>query len=220
MNEHGELPDISNVNSNDITSFVKAKLSATGFNVKILRVNPSDWTYKDLFNLIMNYENQGYEIQSLCVDYLSMLPTTGCVNNGPTGTDLRDLFRRTRNFCSARDILFLTPHQMSSDAKKLIRNGVPDSLLVKEVAGKGYYSGSTQLDQEIDLELYGHIAKANKKTYLTIQRGKHRLPTTIDDDDMYFLLPFPKNGPIPHDLDKEDISLRDISELSDDNFGI
>ena len=149
-----------------------------------------------------------------------MIPTTGCIKDGPMGTDLRDLFRRVRNYMSSKHILTITPHQLSSDSKRLIRNGVPDVEFVKEINGKGYYSSSTQLDQEIDLELYVHIATLNRKKYLTVQRGKHRLPTTISEDEMFFLLPFPKKGPIKHDVNGPKISMRSLSEASEDNFGL
>ncbi len=220
MNENDKLPNIKDVDSKYITSYVKEKLSATGFHVKILRVNPTDWTYKDVFNKIITYETQGYEVNVLGLDYLSMLPTTGCIKDGPMGTDLRDLFRRVRNFGSSRKILTITPHQLSSDSKRLIRNGVPDVEFVKEIAGKGYYSGSTQLDQEIDLELYVHIATNNKVKYLTVQRGKHRLPSTIDEDKMFTMLKFPKRGPIKHDLNGEKNSIRSFSETTSDGFGL
>ena len=220
MSEHGTMPDMSVVDSASITSYVKSKLNSNGFHVKILRVNPSEWTYKDIFNKVISYETQGYEVNALGLDYLSMIPTTGCITTGPMGTDLRDLFRRVRNFCSARKILCITPHQLSSDSKRLIRNGVPDASFVKEIAGKGYYSGSTQLDQEIDLELYVHIATNNRKKYLTVQRGKHRLPTTIDEDEMFFMLPFPRKGQIPSDINGEKISIRSFDTSSDEGFGL
>jgi hypothetical protein len=149
-----------------------------------------------------------------------MIPTTGCIKDGPMGSDLRDLFRRVRNFGSSRKMLVVTPHQLSSDAKRLIRNGVPDVEFVKEIANKGYYDGSTKLDQEIDLELYIHIAKNGKLKYLTIQRGKHRLPTTIPEEEMYMLLPFPKKGPISHDINSQKISIRSFTETGEDNFGL
>jgi hypothetical protein len=50
-----------------------------------------------------------------------------------------------------------------------------------------------------------------KKTYLSVQRGKHRLPTVIDDEDKYFILPFPgKNIPILEDINGEDMSMRTL----------
>jgi len=156
--EFGKLPDMESVTPIDAAAYVKDKLSINGYNVKMLRINPSEWTHKHIFNKIMQYEADGYEVHALGIDYLSKLPTTGCVQ-GPTGTDLRDMFNRVRNYCSARNILVITPHQLSTEAKQLVRNGVTPLNFVKEIAGKGYSEGSRQLDQVVDLEIYLHKAK-------------------------------------------------------------
>lgn len=107
-----------------------------------------------------------------------------------------------------RKITFITPHQLSTEAKQMIRDGYQD--FVKQVPGKGYYRGCKSVDQEVDGEMYLHIEKLNKKSYLTIQRGKHRGVDIIPDDDMYCVLPFPEKGPILDDLGKAPIYSRKI----------
>lgn len=195
------------VTSAEMSEYVKNKLQATGFSVKMLRVDPTLWTYKDICNKVIEYEAAGYEIKLLMLDYLSMVPTTGCNTGGTIGTDIRELFRRIRNFCSPKKIPVITPHQLSTEAKNLARSGLPRENFVKEIAEKGYYSGSKQLDQEMDVDIYIDLVKANKETYLAVQRGKHRIPTIIDDEAKYFLLKFPHRLPIPDDiLDEEDTS--------------
>lgn len=200
--EFSSQPDMEDVTPKEIAEYIKTKLTMTGFNVKILRVNPSDWTYKSLFNKIIEYEAAGYELEILFIDYLSKLPTTGCISSGPMGTDLRDLMNRVRNFCnnSARQVLVLTPHQLSVDCKQLLRNGISGQDLVKEIANKGYYEGSRQIDQVVDLEIHQHIARIGKNYYLTMQRGKRRYPEIIDDEKKYFMLPFPYKAPIPPNI--------------------
>jgi len=98
--EHGELPNMDEVKPTEAAKYVKDKLTIKGYNVKILRINPSDYSYKQMFNLVMRYEADGYEIHGVVCDYLAKLPTVGCVQ-GATGTDIRDMFNRTRNFFSA-----------------------------------------------------------------------------------------------------------------------
>ncbi|AEH03555.1 DnaB-like replicative helicase [Pseudomonas phage PhiPA3] len=79
---------------------------------------------------------------------------------------------------------------------------------VKVVANKGYYDGCRRLGQEPDLELFHHIIKVKGKSYLAIQRGKHR-NTVTSEEDQYVLLPFSSCGIIPWDIDKEeDYSLK------------
>lgn len=196
-NEHKKKANLKNVSPEFMASYVKERLGATGYHVKMLRVNPSDWTYKDIQNYILELEAHGYEVHLLMLDYLSMIPTTGCTT-GPAGTDIRDLFRRIRNFCATRDIAVVTPHQMSSEAKQLIRDGHQD--FVKQVAEKGYWDGSKRLDQEVDRELYIHIEKFSGKSYLTVQRGKDRLPTLVSDSDKYIVYEFSELGPIEDDI--------------------
>ena len=100
-NEFREVPKMQELTSDEISSYVIKKLTQNGFHAKIMRVNPAEWTYKNIFNKILEWEAEGYEVQVLLLDYLSKLPTTYCDKSGPSGTDVRDLFNRIRNFCSA-----------------------------------------------------------------------------------------------------------------------
>lgn len=207
--ENDKKPNLAEVTNGEISSYIKERLTKNGFHIKIIRVNPSEWTYKKLFNKLLEYEAQGYEIKTLFVDYLSKLPTTGCTHTGVTGSDLRDLFNRVRNHCSSRGILVFTPHQLSSDAKQLLRNGIPHKDLVKEVANKGYYEGSRQLDQVVDVEIHHHVAYINKEHFLTFQRGKRRFPEIIDESKKYFMLKFPYKAPMKPDVETSDITIAD-----------
>jgi len=208
--------DLGDFTIDEITDYVHGMFAKTGWILKIMRVDPTKWSYRGFMDEIEELERTGHEIVTCLVDYLGLVPTTGCLKDGPMGTDLRDMFRRIRNFLNAgRKMLFITPHQLSVGAKNLIRNGVSDIDFVKEVEGKGYYAGSGQLDQEIDLELYGHVAKVNGVSYLTIQRGKHRLPTTVSEEKKFFLLKFPENSPIPGDLHRVNTGLRKLEGTGD-----
>lgn len=100
-NETKEKVDVKNVSAEEMASYVKSCLQVNGFQIKMIRVDPTQWTFKSLFNKIIELEAQGYVIEVLMVDYLAMLPTIGCITTGATGTDIRDLLRRVRNFCAA-----------------------------------------------------------------------------------------------------------------------
>lgn len=190
--------------------YVQEKMMVNGWEIAMLRVNPSDWTYKDIQNKVIEYESKGYDVQLLMIDYLPLIPTTGCTE-GPAGVDIRDLYRRMRNFTSARGICMITPHQFSTDAKSKIRDGATD--FVKQINEQGYYAGSKQIDQEVDGELGIHIEISNGKSYLTVQRGKHRFPGAIEEKDKYFVLPFSdktfRSG-IMDDEGKPEIALRKV----------
>lgn len=211
--ETGEEIRLKDVKPEDIeamSAYIQQRLQVNGFYVKMLRVDPTQWTYKHICNKIIEYEAEGFEVQLCMLDYLGLVPTTGCIVTGPAGTDIRDMIRRIRNFCEARKITCITPHQISTEAKQLIRNGLPEDKFVRDIAEKGYYAGSKQLDQEVDCEIYIHLFKHNGVWYLAVQRGKHRIPTIVPDEYKYFLLPFPKRMPIPDDLEKERIGLHKL----------
>jgi replicative DNA helicase len=214
FNEHGCMPDLT-ASEEEMSQYIKAALSANGFYIEMIRVDPSQWTYKNIMSKVLEYETMGYVVEALMLDYLAMIPTTGCVQ-GPAGVDVRDLFRRMRNFCAARNTVLITPHQLSTDAKNLLRLGVSDELFVKELTGRGYFAGSKQLDQEADVILFIHRVE-NKKTgiwYQAVQLEKHRLPTVVSSDKKFLLLPFPKVGPIPDDLFRERIDIKRLAHAS------
>lgn len=100
-NEYREVPDLTTLKVKDIVTYINSKINCNGYHGKIIRADPSEWTYKNIFNKILEYEAEGYEIHALIIDYLSKLPTTYCDRSGPAGTDVRDLFNRVRNFCTA-----------------------------------------------------------------------------------------------------------------------
>ena len=205
-NKTGQQAEFHNKSSAELGAYVREELSINGYEVMFLHVNPTMWTYMDICNYVTYLETQGYEIHVLMVDYLNMIPKTGCDNTGPTGSNVRDLFRRIRNFCAPKKITFITPHQMSTDAKLLVRNGIEDKL-VQEVANRGYYDGCKTIDNEVDLEIYFHIVKADGKSYLTIQRGKHRgLMTQTKQEHLYCVLAFEDIGDIRDDVEGDDLS--------------
>tara|TARA_Y100001956_G_scaffold82973_1_gene107684 strand:+ start:90883 stop:92400 length:1518 start_codon:yes stop_codon:yes gene_type:complete len=170
-NETGEPVDIRAINPDEASKYVIEKSKINGFNFDMLRVNPSDFTFMDLFALVEQYEQDGYEIYSITFDYLNMISKKGCMT-GAQGMESRDLFRRVRNYMAEKKILFITPHQIASDAKNLLRMGVDD--LVKELKGKSYWDSCRTLDQEVDGILICHIEFANGVPYYTIQLEKHR----------------------------------------------
>lgn len=208
-NENKTLPDLTTVTGKEIAEYITKKLTVNGYSIKILRINPSEWSYKALFTKVLEYEAAGFEIHGVFIDYLSKLPTIGCINTGPTGTDVRDLFNRTRNFFSSKQILNITPHQISTEALSLFRGGIKGFDFINEISNKNYYSESKQIPQVVDGEIYITKGKHNKQWALYLGKGKHRSPVITPDEDKQCMLMFPKGAPIPEDIHDEesDISL-------------
>lgn len=197
--EHTNI-NFSEVDTEEAARYIGEKLGVNGYSNKILRIDPTDYTYMDLFSLIEELEDEGYEIHFLSLDYLNMISKKGC-NQGPQGEEIRDLIRRVRNFTSKKNITCQTPHQLSTDAKMLERTG-PDNFL-KHVVGRGYYDGCKRIDQEVDLEVYIHIGEVNGEFYQILSRGKHRginrtpvaNQSCVYKFDPIFGLPWDINGP-------------------------
>lgn len=193
----------------EMAEFVNEQLGINGYDVIFMHVNPTLWTYRDIQNTVLYYESQGYEIHLLLLDYLAMVPTTGCKAGGPIGSDMRDMFRRMRNFTAPRKIATITPHQLSTEAKMLVRQGLEDTF-VREIANKGYYDSCKTIDQEVDAELHIHIVKFNSRSWLTCQIGKHRLPKPVPDEFGYIVLPFEEIGNIREDVNGEDTTRKRV----------
>lgn len=204
-NETGQVFNLkkSKATPEEMAKYVQERLAVNGWHTRFMHVNPSMWTYKDVCNKIIELEAEGYEIQICMLDYLLKLPTAGC-DQGPMGHDIRNMFERIRNFMMQRNILFITPHQLSTDAKQLVRDGRQD--FVKHLPGMGMYAGSKQIDQVIDGEIFLHIEWVNDKAYLTIQKGKLRRIEQVPKDHHYAALPFLDGGVILDDINGPDSS--------------
>lgn len=212
-NETGIACDINSVDPMEAAKYIKARLQANGYHIEMLRIEPNQCNYYDFLDLLVKYEADGYEIHAVVCDYLNMLSKQGLDRAGPTGSEIRELFRRVRNFCAPRGTAFITPHQLSTDAKMLIRNGV--SNFVQEIANKGYYDGCKTIDQEVDMEILIHIEIIpGKGSYLTCMRGKHRTVKITPIDDLYCVLPFSPIGGVRDDIQKDDLSMRSVGGKS------
>lgn len=208
-NESGEVLTEFPSDANEVASYIKDRMTAKGWEVFLYDVNPSLWTYKDICNEILRLEARGYEVRVCMLDYLLKIPTVGC-DQGPHGVDIRNMYERIKAFMAPRKITMVTPHQLSPDAKMKVRDGTLN--FVKEMKGGGYYSGTKQLGQVIDGEIFIHIEVSGKgEAYLTIQRGKHRKVTITNSDDLYLVLKFVQNGVICSDIGKEDSSRNKVN---------
>lgn len=208
-NETGETVDVEGIDPKQISRAVQDLITSRGFSVRMAYVDPTEWSYRSLQNYVLKLESQGHDVQVLMVDYLSMIPTVGC-RTGPTGTDLQDLFRRMRNFCRSRGILFITPHQLSTEALNLTRGIVSDEGLLPFIALKGFWQDAKGLAREFDGAFYVHIIKKDDVAYKAFQRDKHRWPGIIPESKKFFIYQFPGPMPIPDDLGKERIGIRKI----------
>lgn len=198
---------MKSMTAGDIAQYVITRLQATGYTLRVMYVDPTQWNYQNIINKCMEFEAEGFEIHCLFLDYLALINKKGLAQ-GSIGDDIRDLFRRMKNFCTPRKILLITPHQLSSDAMGKIREGAVD--FVRDIAEKNYWDGCKRLSQEVDGELYIHIEKMNNRSFLTIMRGKHRGMPVMDEADKYLVLELHKIGGLRPDINGPDSSLKKV----------
>lgn len=213
-NTTGESIDVSQIELDEASDYVSERLTERGWEVQMQRVDPHNFTYTDLFNYVLHYESTGHEIHAIVFDYLSLINKKGC-NGGVPGDDVRILMQKVRTFMSSRNILFITPHQLSQEAMGLKRSGVAD--FVGEVAGKNYWDASKRIANEADMEIFLDIVEHDKKSYLAICRGKHRTIRAAPKKHTKFYLPFDERfNFIPDDLESEDRSIDSLSAVGAD----
>jgi len=219
-NETGQKADLQGLSAEDIAKYVRLKMGVNGYKVKMLRMKAKQMTYRDICNEIIKYESMGYEIHALILDYLGLVPAIGCFGGGVAGGDMQDMFARMREFCNTRKITLITPHQISTDAKRNILR-LNTSGFVKELVGKGYYKGCASLDNEFDCEIFIHIEKFNGRSYLTIQRGKQRVNDPLPEEFHHVVIGFHPIGGLRDDVGKEDSTLSRVGggALSADGGG-
>jgi effector-binding domain-containing protein len=207
QNEHGEIPNLVGLSVDHLAEYSQRKMAVMGYETHFMHVNPSLWSYRDICNQVLAFEAEGYEIHMVMVDYLLKVPTTGC-DIGPAGHDIRNMYERLRNFMESKGITFITPHQLSTDAKMLKRQGSLE--LVKQVEGGGFYAGSKQIDQVVDGEIFMNIETVNNESFLTMQRGKHRKIGQTPREHLYVVLPFTKGGCILDDINGPDSTRKKV----------
>lgn len=99
--------------------YIYEKMSVNGYHVEMGRCDPSTTTFQSICDMITQYETQGYEIHAIVFDYLNMVSKVGCLQNGPTGSEVRDLLRRVRNFTAPYIVKSLHRSSLSFENEEL-----------------------------------------------------------------------------------------------------
>ncbi len=220
--ETNEAVDIKGIDVEEMVAYVKKRLSVNGYHVLMDEVNPSNWTYMSIINRIIELESQGYCVEVFCIDYLSKIPTTGCVQ-GSMGDDMLDMLSKVRAYCSSQGILLITPHQLSTEAKRLLQT-LPSDQFLHYIKGGGFFEKTKGLDRIYDIGVLLHKIEGPGGDFLHVLVDKHRFPSVVDSSKKSFYLAFPKNKmPIPCNYGIEGYKvLRKIPKFSgnkdDDSF--
>lgn len=204
---------ISDITADQMTDYVMSKFAQSDFEVMFEKIDPFVFNFRDVADRVIELENQGYDLEICSIDYLSKLQTTDCRNDGPNGTNYQEQLARARSFFANRHTLFLTPHQISTEGKALLRTtgGVSHQEFVKVVAARGYTEHTKGLDRIYDTGIYIHtFAHTDGHSYLTVFREKMRFPLIVEEAKKYIVYRMPKNLPLPPDLGGKRTGLRRV----------
>lgn len=204
---------ISNVSAEAMTDYVMSRFAQSEFEVMFEKLDPFVMNFRDVADRVVELENEGYELEICSIDYLSKLQTTDCRQDGPIGVNYQEQLARARSFFSNRNALFLTPHQVSTEGKALLRTsgGVSHQEFVKVVAARGYTEHTKGLDRIYDTGIYVHVfTHSDGHAYLTMFREKMRFPLVIEESKKYMVYRMPKNLPLPPDLHGKRTGLRRV----------
>lgn len=176
VNKFDHPGDFANEEPETIANVIINAFKDNGWYLVINRVDPVNDNYYEMTGRIRKLEMKGHEVIFWAYDYLAMANLKGCA--GESRSDkLQDLYKRVRGFIVNHGICFCTPHQLSPEAKKFLRESDDETELnfAKEVGGKSMTEGSTKLTNEVDGEWTVHVAKTvDDKAYWTIFNGKTR----------------------------------------------
>ncbi|UQT03136.1 putative helicase [Serratia phage vB_SmaS-Totoro] len=196
---------LKDINPNDAAQYMHDKFAENGWHFLMFRINPDEFTFDSLQSLFLGLEADGYEIIVCTFDYLAMMSTKGFDNGGITGRDKQALFKRTRNFMVLHNVLFITPHQLSTEALAIERDR-PNQFL-NEILNRAYYNECKTIAQEVDMEINIQKQIVDGVAYLNLGRGKHRGVDNTPLDHQRCTYRFTDIG-IPDDIDGEDLSMK------------
>lgn len=185
-NEKHEIPDIKFLKNPEqrakqiaeMSTYIVEKLTKTGFTPILMELDPTQCSIEQLFNIINNKEKEGYDVQAVILDYLYKIPVeeSKLYNSAEA---VQKMYQQVRSFTTKKNMLCITAHQLSTEAKGLFKSGLVGTDFLQEISNKGYYEATKRLDQVVDGELYLNKFDKDKDTYLAVMRGKHRIPTIL-----------------------------------------
>lgn len=202
--------DMLGIDPTAMGSYIINKLQCNGYNYKFYYLNSSECSWRKVTELLLKLESEGHEIHLCVIDYLAMLDYED-LPGGNEATQIQLLFNRIRSFCNPRQIATIIPHQVSTEAVVLKRQGADD--FVKQIAGKRFWARCRSIDMEVDCEVMLNVEKdSQKNSYMAFGRGKDRNSASTPVDDQFFFIPFAKYGGLLPDINGKDSSKKSIRD--------
>lgn len=174
--------------------------SQNGYTLKFYHYDSTHFTIYDLFHIINNLEQQGFEIHALICDYLSLIEHN--IYGDSKESRIQKVYELARIFCYPKGITFITAHQLSTAAQEFAKEN--PTRVTHECSTGGWYMYCKSLHIKLDGEFIMHkVRHLDNRFYLMFGRGKYRGGEDTPYVRQHFIYPFEEIGGIIPDSGKE-----------------
>lgn len=216
--ETTHLKSSKELTDEQVKLFIYEWFNERGYTLIIERWLPSDFGFLELVKRVTYYENTGYRVHTIIIDYMNTMKKSG-PENGKTsdgGTNhlaVRALYSATCNFTKSKGITLFTAHQLNRKAYELANSGVIN--VVKKFSPE-HLADSMDVQREVDTAVYMYIEKNHSgDPYLTFYLSKRRYVDGIPERVKYTAYKFTQWG-ILDDVNGTPGFVRDIYAESGD----
>ena len=197
-----EKPDMEGMDREAMSSYFCSKIERNGWRYEFQKHTNDNFRVHYIQDIINDLEQQGYHVVGVRADYLGTINKSGH-GNGIAGSDIKEIYRIARNIQIVKNKGYiLGPHQISPEGKRL--RAIDEAAFIKTLPGRGLYDTCSSLDNEADAEMFFGKRVIEGRSYLEVQRGKHRTIVDTPEKHHYTVIPFSDVGILPWDVDSDD----------------
>lgn len=206
----GQAP--TGLTNEQVVTWLHDLFSRQSTALEILRYLPDRFGYEELKGVVEFYENEGYEVVMVIIDYMNCMKKVSSSDASRSGNHLavKELFNQCCNYTKSRNIALVSAHQLGRDAQRLANSGVKD---VVRKFGPEHLADAIDVQREVDVSIFQHkeIRMGDNAPFLTWMKNKHRYdenPPT-PEAHKYFAYQFTPHG-IIDDIDGAPMYVRNI----------
>lgn len=173
-----------------IVEWIKHHFARNGIKLVIRRDIPENFGAEELFEVVESYEDAGYEVVAVVLDYMAKMRLGDKGTNHPVSTHqgLTDLSCKLFNYHKHKGICFFTGHQLTKEVAREAAQGTTN--LVKKF-GAGHIADAVGVFREADTVFFMHLEfNGERQRFLTVKLDKRRYVHDTPDVDKYFAYPF------------------------------
>lgn len=213
INLYHKLPP-PGVKDSEIVEFVQKILNKNGFRMLMFRKMGESFGYREFVELVEKIESNNCKVVVSILDYVTLCKRCpeDKIYNDPK--QIQMMVARFKDFCSHRDMFFVTGLQLETEASKLASSG--QTCIVKKY-NEAHLSDSKSIKKELDLLIFLEIETNHKGVpYLTCAWNKHRYVHDTPPEDKYWAYKYVGDLGILDDINGNDQSVKDIYAENED----